>query len=373
VSWDVPIWLQGGTYPARLDRMALAYAYDEGVMDLSMLVVTQRAAGANFSVDVSTGTCVVQGDDQTDQGNYFARCTVLENLVVSAAPGSNSRYDIVCVRINDPNAGGNAGNTAQFLVVAGTPAASPTVPAVPASCLLLAVIGPIATATASITNSLIHTQQTGTGPTEAANAHVAAGRKCKPGTVEWQSDAWPANGWLIADGRSLLRSSYAGLFAHIGTTYGAADGTHFNLPDYRGRTPLGLDNMGTTGDAGRIAASNTLGGSGGYADAAVVAHTHSIDHDHPSASVTITDPGHVHDDGGAGNFLTGTASGPLSLASGAGSQAQPVAVTASATTGISATVDLPNLTGTSGGASGAVAAADRNLPPYIFQVAVVRT
>ena len=40
-------------------------------------------------------------------------------------------------------------------------------------------------------------------------------------------------GYLLCNGASLLRSSYAALFAAIGTIYGAADGTHFNLPDYR--------------------------------------------------------------------------------------------------------------------------------------------
>jgi microcystin-dependent protein len=40
------------------------------------------------------------------------------------------------------------------------------------------------------------------------------------------------NGWLVCDGRSLLRSQYAALFAVIGTDFGSVDSTHFNLPDY---------------------------------------------------------------------------------------------------------------------------------------------
>lgn len=42
--------------------------------------------------------------------------------------------------------------------------------------------------------------------------------------------------WLDCDGASLLRTDYPDLFNVIGTTYGAADGTHFNLPDLRGRS-----------------------------------------------------------------------------------------------------------------------------------------
>lgn len=41
--------------------------------------------------------------------------------------------------------------------------------------------------------------------------------------------------WLDCDGASLLRSDYPDLFTVIGTTYGAVDGTHFTLPDLRGR------------------------------------------------------------------------------------------------------------------------------------------
>jgi|CXWL01.1.fsa_nt_gi hypothetical protein len=40
----------------------------------------------------------------------------------------------------------------------------------------------------------------------------------------------PSSGWLACDGASYLRASYPNLFAAIGTTFGAADGTHFNVP-----------------------------------------------------------------------------------------------------------------------------------------------
>jgi len=47
----------------------------------------------------------------------------------------------------------------------------------------------------------------------------------------WGGPGSPPAGWLVCDGTSLLRASYPSLFAAIGTTYGAVDGTHFNLPD----------------------------------------------------------------------------------------------------------------------------------------------
>ena len=42
--------------------------------------------------------------------------------------------------------------------------------------------------------------------------------------------------WLECDGRAVSRTTYATLFAAIGTTYGAGDGsTTFNLPDFADR------------------------------------------------------------------------------------------------------------------------------------------
>ena len=46
-------------------------------------------------------------------------------------------------------------------------------------------------------------------------------------------------GYMLCNGASLLRSSYASLFSAIGTIYGAADGSHFNLPDFRDRMIVG--------------------------------------------------------------------------------------------------------------------------------------
>lgn len=55
----------------------------------------------------------------------------------------------------------------------------------------------------------------------------------------------PAN-WLICDGSAVSRTTYADLFAVIGTKYGAGDGsTTFNLPNLKGRVPVGLDGSDT--------------------------------------------------------------------------------------------------------------------------------
>lgn len=59
------------------------------------------------------------------------------------------------------------------------------------------------------------------------------------------------DGWLKCNGAAVSRSTYGKLFARIGTTYGAGNGsTTFNLPDLRGEFVRGWDN-GRGIDAGR--------------------------------------------------------------------------------------------------------------------------
>ena len=64
-------------------------------------------------------------------------------------------------------------------------------------------------------------------------------------------------GWLFARGQSVNRTTYAALFAAIGTTYGSVDGSSFNLPDLRGRAVAGRDDMGGTA-ANRLASTRTI-------------------------------------------------------------------------------------------------------------------
>lgn len=69
----------------------------------------------------------------------------------------------------------------------------------------------------------------------------ANGESTTSGEVRMTAAAAAPTGWLLCQGQSLLRSQYPSLFAAIGTTYGAADSTRFNLPDLRGRVVMGRD------------------------------------------------------------------------------------------------------------------------------------
>lgn len=76
---------------------------------------------------------------------------------------------------------------------------------------------------------------------------------------------WPTNvapsGYLALDGSAVSRSTYSVLYSMFGTTFGAGDGsTTFNLPDMRGRVPVGLgahaDNSAIGQNEGQATAAN---------------------------------------------------------------------------------------------------------------------
>jgi microcystin-dependent protein len=80
-----------------------------------------------------------------------------------------------------------------------------------------------------------------------AQLQAATPAKPDPGDLKWVgypvaagSEDTQAPGWLLCDGRAVSRATYAALFAKVGTAHGAGDGsTTFNLPDSRGRSPMG--------------------------------------------------------------------------------------------------------------------------------------
>lgn len=57
-------------------------------------------------------------------------------------------------------------------------------------------------------------------------------------------------GFLLCNGASVLRDTYPDLFKVIGTTYGAVDDTHFNLPDLTSRFIEGAEEAGTVKESG---------------------------------------------------------------------------------------------------------------------------
>jgi microcystin-dependent protein len=118
------------------------------------------------------------------------------------------------------------------------------------------------------------------------------------GTVISTALSATISGWLLCDGSNVSRTTYAGLFAAIGTTYGSGDGsTTFGIPNLKGKVPVGLDatqtefdTLGETGGAKAHTHTNSNTGTAG-------AHTHAVD---PPLTATTSDehshtgPSHTH-------------------------------------------------------------------------------
>lgn len=89
----------------------------------------------------------------------------------------------------------------------------------------------------------------------------------------WGTTSAPT-GYLICDGSAVSRTTYAALFAVISTTYGSGDGsTTFNLPNLKGKVPVGRDSGDTAFDV--------MGETGGakthtLTTAELPSHTHNI-------------------------------------------------------------------------------------------------
>jgi microcystin-dependent protein len=78
------------------------------------------------------------------------------------------------------------------------------------------------------------------------------------GLVLWPTSSAPT-GWLICDGSAVSRTTYSALYAVVGTVFGSGDGsTTFNLPNYAGRMPVGVNGTYTLASTGG-SATTTIG------------------------------------------------------------------------------------------------------------------
>ena len=84
----------------------------------------------------------------------------------------------------------------------------------------------------------------------AAEMNDLAAATVPTGGVMSYIAATAPTGWLLCDGAAVSRTTYADLFTVISTTYGAGNGsTTFNVPNLKGRVPVGLDSTQTEFDA----------------------------------------------------------------------------------------------------------------------------
>jgi len=188
----------------------------------------------------------------------------------------------------------------------------------------------------------------------------ATGGALPAGTVIPYAGSSEPAGFLLCYGQAVSRTTYATLFAAIGTTYGSGDGsTTFNLPDMRGRAAFGKDNMGGT-SASRVTVvvsgitGTTLGSAGGSQSMQQHNHT-ATDAGH---SHGVTDPGHVHSEG---DYEVPSTSVGIGGGSVYGYFFFGAENTGSATTGISINSGSANISVENSGSGGS-----QNMPPAII-------
>lgn len=148
---------------------------------------------------------------------------------------------------------------------------------------------------------------TSNGPTAAPTWNTQADSPPPGAIIHFARNTAPT-GYLKANGAAVSRTTYAALFAAIGTTWGAGDGVStFNIPDLRGVFVRGWDDARGI-DSGRAFAS--------YQDQDNAPHSHGISdpgHNHtinnPSHNHSLSDPGHAHSisDPGHSHSVAGTA------------------------------------------------------------------
>jgi len=152
-----PSWLQNGSHPAENDRLSMqGIIATTGIIGTSSCAVTQNSP-AGMSVLVAAGWGAIVGTTQANMGVYQFYNDASAIATITTANPSNPRIDRVCITVSDAYYTGSL-NQVAINVVAGTPAASPTAPAIPANSISLATIAVAAGATSILTANITDTR-----------------------------------------------------------------------------------------------------------------------------------------------------------------------------------------------------------------------
>jgi len=108
------------------------------------------------------------------------------------------------------------------------------------------------------------TMPPGTSNTAVATTAFVQNNSVPTGSLMMWPTVSAPTGFLLCNGLAVSRTTYAALFAILGSTFGNGDGVNtFNLPDYRNRMPVGAGTL------------YEVGNTGGNKDAVVVSHAHT--------------------------------------------------------------------------------------------------
>lgn len=149
VSLGFCLWFSGATFNDSIGRNqdVLARAY---LAKSRGGILTGGVSGGNLTAAVSSGLSFTVADGAavvpaaSGDGSYLAVSNASQTLTCAAADPSNPRIDLVCIQVVD---NGNNTSYAELVIVEGTPAATPAVPATPSGALALYQVAVAAGAT----------------------------------------------------------------------------------------------------------------------------------------------------------------------------------------------------------------------------------
>lgn len=160
---------------------------------VSGLSVTQSGVG----VSVAPG-CAVVTPRESDNGSYWASLGTTERLPLQAHHQTYARVDLVVIRVYDSSIDSSGKYVAAAEVVAGTPAPSPVVPAVPSGALLLATVNTSNNGTISISDNRKYTSTV--GGVIPVSGSLPSGAAIRPGQMAFMRDTqelyvWSGSAW----------------------------------------------------------------------------------------------------------------------------------------------------------------------------------
>ncbi|ALY08994.1 tail protein [Arthrobacter phage Gordon] len=112
------------------------------------------------------------------------------------------------------------------------------------------------------------------GKVQAPKGPTGTSRPVPAAQIMLYAGATPPDGWMFCDGAAVSRTNFPDLYNILGTMYGAGDGsTTFNLPNLKGRVPVGVDVAQTEFEVlGRLGGSKTHT----LSVAELPSHTHGV-------------------------------------------------------------------------------------------------
>lgn len=121
-----PNYLQTKGYTAKMDRQLISSTIIQEGVAQPMAGELAVSAGSGLQVSVAAGSCFVQGDTNPGQGMYHVNFPSTTTISVTANSSGNPRVDLVCCQISDTTEAGGSNDSADLVVVAGTPASGAT-------------------------------------------------------------------------------------------------------------------------------------------------------------------------------------------------------------------------------------------------------